>query len=72
MTDLPATFVQARLQLTTALPSTITVQQPHCPDGEQPSFGDVTSSSSRSAASRWGWSSRTDTGAPFSVNSIAI
>ena len=45
-------------QLTTALPSISTVQQPHWPDGEQPSFGEVTSSSSRSAASRWGWSAR--------------
>ena len=33
-----------------------TVQQPHWPDGEQPSFGEVRSSSSRSAESRWGWS----------------
>ena len=39
---------------TWALPSRITVQQPHCPVGEQPSFGEVTSSSSRSAARRWG------------------
>ena len=46
-TDEPATLASGRLQLTTALPSTSTVQHPHCPDGEHPSFGDVTSSSSR-------------------------
>ena len=68
-TDLPATFSRPRLQLTTALPSTITVQHPHCPDGEQPSLGEVTSSSSRSAARRWGWSPRTVTDWPLTVNS---
>ena len=47
-------------QATTALPSSSTVQQPHWPEGEQPSLGDVTSSSSRSAASRWGWAARHD------------
>ena len=55
-------------QLTWALPSIITVQQPHCPEGEQPSFGEVTPSSSRSADSRCGWPDRTDTGVPFTVN----
>ena len=49
-----ATFASGCWQLTTALPSISTVQQPHCPDGEQPSFGEVMSSSSRSAASRCG------------------
>ena len=33
-------------------PSTCTVQAPHWPDGEHPSLGEVTSSSSRSAARR--------------------
>ena len=41
---------------TWAFPSMSTVQQPHCPDGEHPSFGDRTSSSSRRAARRCGWS----------------
>ncbi len=42
-----------------ALPSSRTVQQPHWPEGAQPSLGEVTSSSSRRAARRWGWSPRT-------------
>jgi hypothetical protein len=54
VTVLPATRSRVRLQLTTGLPSIRTVQQPHWPDGEQPSLGLVTSSSSRSAASRCG------------------
>ena len=70
--DFPAARAMGNWQDTWTLPSIITVQHPHCPDGEQPSFGEVTSSSSRIAASRWGWSSRTETGAPFSSNSIAI
>jgi hypothetical protein len=57
------------LQLTTGLPSMSTVQQPHWPDGEQPSLGLVTSSSSRRAASRCGWSP-TSTGAPFNVKVV--
>ena len=52
--DLPAAFSSEIWQLTDALPSISTVQQPHWPDGEQPSLGEVTSSSSRSAASRCG------------------
>src|SRR5207342_3400239 len=69
--DLPATLATDWVQATIGLPSTSTVQQPHCPDGEQPSLGEVTSSSSRSAASRCGWSARTDTGWPFTVNATA-
>ena len=57
------------MQLTTGLPSSSTVQQPHCPDGEQPSLGLVTSSSSRRAASRCGWSP-TSTGLPLSVKRV--
>jgi len=45
-----AIFCTDRLQLTTALPSTSTVQHPHWPDGEQPSLGEQTPSSSRNAA----------------------
>src|ERR1035438_10730658 len=45
--DLPAAFSSEIWQLTDALPSISTVQHPHWPDGEQPSLGDVTSSSSR-------------------------
>ena len=64
--DAPATFASDRLQLTTALPSTSTVQHPHWPDGEQPSLGEHTPSSSRSAASRCGCASETETSAPLS------
>src|SRR3982074_2432573 len=45
-----------------------TVQQPHCPEGAQPSFGDNTSSSSRRAARRCGWSPRRLTDRPLRVN----
>ena len=43
----------------------MTVQQPHWPLGEQPSFGEVMLSSSRSAANKWGWCEPTVTGVPF-------
>ena len=66
----PATLAISRLQLTTALPSMSTVQHPHWPDGEQPSFGLVDGSSSR-RRSRCGWSP-TSTGAPFSVNRVRV
>jgi hypothetical protein len=56
VTDRPSTLASDRLQLTVALPSSSTVQHPHWPEGAQPSLGEVTSSSSRRAASRWGWS----------------
>jgi hypothetical protein len=65
VTLFPATRSSPRLHATTGLPSTSTVQQPHCPVGEHPSLGLVTSSSSRSAASRWGCPSPTSTGVPF-------
>ena len=67
-TDDPSTFSNRCWHETTALPSTNTVQHPHWPDGEQPSFGEVMSSSSRSAASRCGCGRRTVTGVPFRVN----
>ena len=67
-TDEPSTLSMSHWQATMALPSTNTVQHPHCPDGEQPSFGDVMSSSSRSAASRCGCERRTVTGVPFTTN----
>ncbi len=54
VTDLPSALATSYWHDTVALPSISTVQQPHWPDGEQPSFGDVMSSSSRSAARRWG------------------
>ncbi len=63
--DLPSALATSYWQVTVALPSMSTVQQPHCPEGEQPSFGEVMSSSSRSAASRWGWLERTVTAVPF-------
>ena len=63
----PAALASDVWQLTCALPSSRTVQHPHCPDGEHPSFGERTPSSSRSAASRWGWSSRHDTEIPLST-----
>jgi len=47
------------------------VQAPQWPDGEQPSLGEVMSSSSRKAARRWGWSDRTDSGLPFTVKLVA-
>jgi hypothetical protein len=50
----PSIFASGVWQLTCALPSSNTVQQPHWPDGEQPSFADRTPSSSRNAARRWG------------------
>ena len=68
MISLPSIFSSDCWHDTTALPSINTVQHPHCPDGEQPSLGDVTSSSSRNAASRCGWGRRTTTGCPFNVN----
>ncbi len=64
VTLLPATRSSPRLQDTTGLPSISTVQHPHCPVGEHPSLGLVTSSSSRNAASRCGCSP-TSTGSPF-------
>ena len=68
---LPAAFSSDSWQLTTALPSTSTVQQPHWPDGEQPSLGEVMSSSSRSAASRCGMVGRAPrTGAPLSGRTV--
>ena len=70
VTALPSTRSSPIEQLTTGLPSTSTVQHPHWPDGEQPSLGLVTSSSSRRAASRCGWSP-TSTGAPLSVKRAA-
>ena len=51
-TSLPATFSRARTQATKARPLTRTVQQPHWPDGAQPSLAEVISSSSRRAESR--------------------
>ena len=66
--ELPSTFSSGCWHDTTALPSISTVQHPHCPDGEQPSLGEVTSSSSRSAASRCGCVRYTDTGVPLSTN----
>jgi hypothetical protein len=69
-TDFPSTFARSYWQATVALPSTNTVQHPHCPDGEQPSFGDVMSSSSRSAASRCGCDPRTVTGCPLTSNAM--
>ena len=65
--DLPATFSSEIWQLTDALPSMSTVQHPHWPEGEQPSLGEVVSSSSRNAARRCGWSP-TSTDFPLSVN----
>ena len=53
-TDLPTTLASGCWQATTALPSTWTVQQPHWPVGEQPSFGEVMFNSSRRADSRCG------------------
>ena len=41
--DLPATFSREIWQLTDALPSMSTVQQPHWPDGEHPSLAEVRS-----------------------------
>ena len=66
-TERPSTLASDVWHATTARPSTSTVQQPHWPDGEQPSLGEVMSSSSRSAASRCGWSERTATGVPLTV-----
>ena len=71
VTDLPSALATSYWHDTVAFPSISTVQQPHWPDGEQPSFGDVMSSSSRSAASRCGWSDRTVTGVPFTSNDTA-
>src|SRR4051812_2720231 len=65
-TCVPSILVRGTLQLTIALPSTSTVQQPHWPDGEQPSLGERTTSSSRSAASRCGCSPETVVSTPFS------
>src|SRR4026209_3013658 len=67
--DVPSTLSIEIWHATRALPSISTVQQPHWPLGEQPSFGDVTPSSSRSALSRWGWSSPALAGEPLRTNS---
>src|SRR5579872_272627 len=67
VTERPSTRSSPSEQAMIALPSRRTVQQPHWPDGEQPSFGEVTSSSSRSAERRWGCSP-TSTSRPFRTN----
>ena len=62
----PSAFSIEIWQATRALPSNSTVQLPHWPEGEQPSLGDVTPSSSRRAASRCGWPAEASIGPPFS------
>ncbi len=47
MTFLPFAFFAGTAQDATALPSTMTVQQPHDPCGAHPSFGDVSPACSR-------------------------
>ena len=60
----PATRRAGVTQATRGWPSTSTVQQPHCPCGLQPSFGDRMPSRSRSASSSEQPSSGTSTGRP--------
>src|SRR5579875_1844407 len=67
MTARPAALARGYWHDTCTLPSIITVQQPQWPEGEHPSLGEVMSSSSRRAASRWGCPALTSTGRPLTV-----
>src|SRR4051812_30393088 len=48
-TGFPSALAASTTQDTTAFPSSITVQQPHCPIGAQPFLGEIRSQRSRSA-----------------------
>src|ERR1041384_2636570 len=72
-TDLPATLVAGIAQETTAVPSTITWQQPHCPCGLQPSLGEITPQLSRSTSrSEVPSSTTTSRAVEFKLNSTRL
>src|SRR5262249_16584511 len=73
ITVLPAARSASTTHETVARPSTITVQQPHCPSGLQPFFGDISPKLSLSRSSNVvSPSISAETGLPFKLNSITL